>query len=285
MRAFSGSEPLVGEVLGLRTFRVDESGLLLPLFSDLAWYDGPNHATCVPPTGESGRTDHHVATPGCECGFYAFGDAVAAGRNRHSRYVLAVVGCWGSVVAGTQGVRAEYSRIDAVWFADAAPDWLVKRVAFTYPSARVFCDRAEMLAAHPLTVLPSYRPAQRLSVAARVGVALAGAALIGLGVAPTSTARGSLGDLWLVLTAALAVLTLWLLLVARRTGHAAAALVVAGCVAWVAAPLFGVFGWLLRLPLLRAGLVGLGTYLLPLRPGYFPIVRAPVPRRFRGVVA
>ena len=54
MRAFTGSEPLVGEVIGLRTFRVDESGLLLPLYSDQAWYDGPNCATCAPPTGERG---------------------------------------------------------------------------------------------------------------------------------------------------------------------------------------------------------------------------------------
>ena len=33
MGQFSGSEPLVGEIVGLRTFRVDESGLLLPLYS------------------------------------------------------------------------------------------------------------------------------------------------------------------------------------------------------------------------------------------------------------
>jgi hypothetical protein len=285
MRAFSGSEPLVGEVFGLRTFRVDESGLLLPLFSDLAWYDGPNQATCVPPTGEPERTDHQVASPGCECGFYAFGDPVAAGRNRHSRYVLAVVACWGSVVAGTQGVRAERARIDAIWLGQAAPPWLRKRVALTYPSARIYQDRAAMLAQHPLTALPCYRPATRLSMPLRAASVLVGAALVALGVAPTSTVRGGLWDLWIALTALLAAVAVWLLVGARTTGHAAAAVVVAGCVAWVAAPLFGVFGWLLRLPVLRAALVAAGGYALALRPGYFPIEREPVAQRFRGVVA
>ena len=43
MDRFSGSEPLVGEIVGLRTFRVDESGLVLPLYSNLSWYDGSEY--------------------------------------------------------------------------------------------------------------------------------------------------------------------------------------------------------------------------------------------------
>ena len=77
---FTGSEALVGEVVGLRTFRVDESGLLLPLYSDLAWYDGTNTATCAPPTGDAPRGTHPVADPDCECGFYAYGHPEAATR-------------------------------------------------------------------------------------------------------------------------------------------------------------------------------------------------------------
>ena len=46
MDDFAGSEPLVGEIVGLRTFRVDETGLLLPLFSEGCWYDGTNTALC-----------------------------------------------------------------------------------------------------------------------------------------------------------------------------------------------------------------------------------------------
>ena len=66
MQPFAGAEPLVGEVVGLRTFRVDESGLLLPLYSNLAWYDGPNTATCAPPTGGCGGW-WPSATSGCGC--------------------------------------------------------------------------------------------------------------------------------------------------------------------------------------------------------------------------
>ena len=58
----------------------------------------------------------------------------------------------------------------------------------------------------------------------------------------------------------------------------------AGVLAWFAAPLFGLAGWVLRLPAIRAALVASGGYLATLRPGYFPIVRAPAPQRFRGVV-
>jgi hypothetical protein len=285
VRAFSGSEPLVGEVIGLRTFRVDESGLLLPLFTDLAWYDGPNHATCAPPTGEPERSDHQIASPGCECGFYAFGDLHAASRNRHSRYVLAVVACWGSVVAGTQGIRAERARIRAIWLAQSAPPWLVKRVALTYPSAQLYRDRDAMLAEHALSALPCYRPATPMPMPLRTTVLLGGAALVGLGITPSSAARGTLWDFWISLVGALAVLALWLLFGARKTGHTSLGLIVAGCLAWVAAPLFGLAGWLLRLPMLRAALVIGGSYLIGLRPGYFPVVRTPAVKRFRGVVA
>jgi hypothetical protein len=67
MGQFSASEPLVGEIVGLRTFRVDETGLLLPLYCGQAWYDGAHVATRVPPTGDS-RGAHPVAAPDCQCG-------------------------------------------------------------------------------------------------------------------------------------------------------------------------------------------------------------------------
>ena len=284
MDAFTGSEPLVGEVIGLRTFRVDESGLLLPLYSDRSWYDGPNRAACAPPTGEPERRDHQIAAPDCDCGFYAFGTAKAASRYRNSRYVQAVVSCWGSVVAGTQGVRAERARIEAIWLGAQAPDWLVKRVALTYPSARVYLDRDAMLADHPLSVLPCYAPPAREGIGRRLGVGVAGAVLIGLGLVPSSAIRGTLWDAWLVTAALLAVAAGWLLVGSRMLGHAAAGVVLAGALAWFAAPLFGLAGWLLRLPAIRAALLAVGGYLITLWPRYFPIVRAPAPRRFRGVV-
>lgn len=284
MRAFTGSEPLVGEVIGLRTFRVDESGLLLPLYSDRSWYDGPNCATCAPPTGEPERRDHQVASPDCDCGFYAFGSVEAASHYRNSRYVQAVVACWGSVVGGTQGVRAEHARIEAIWLGPGAPAWLVKRVAGTYPSARVYLDRERMLAEHPLSVLPCYAPLTPRRWR-RVAVPLSGAVLVGLGLVPSEVLRGALWDAWLAATVVLSALVGWLLLGSRRVGHAAAAVVAASVLAWFAAPLFGLAGWLLRLPAIRAGLVAAGGWLLTFWPGYFPIVRAPSIARFRGVVA
>ena len=55
-RQFSVTEPLVGEIVGLRTFRVDESGTAAAALSDQAWYDGTNVASAMPPTGERPRS-------------------------------------------------------------------------------------------------------------------------------------------------------------------------------------------------------------------------------------
>jgi hypothetical protein len=276
-------EPLVGEIVGLRTFRVDESGLLLPLYAQRPWYDGANTATCAPPTGEHERTDHAVADPGCECGFYAYGTEDAASRNRHMRYVQAVVSCWGNVVAGTQGVRAQHARIDAVWFAPGLSVAVRQRVAATYPSARLYRDRDAMLAEHPLSRLPCYAPAPRPSTAPRAAAVAAGLSLIGIGLLPGSLLTGVVLVAWAAVVAAVAACVLWLLLGHRGTGHVAAAVVAASVLAWLVAPAFGLAGWVLRVPLLRALLVATGSYLVTLRPRYFPIVRTVRPKTFCGV--
>jgi hypothetical protein len=281
--AFSGTEPLVGEIIGLRTFRVDESGLLLPLYSNAAWYDGTNTATCAPPTGEAERTDHPVASPECECGFYAYGTETAAARNRHMRYVQAVVSCWGSVVAGTQGVRSQHARIDALWLGRGVPNSLRKRIALTYPSARLYADRAAMLAEHPLSALPYYEAPRRRSPLPVAASAVTGGALLSLGVLPASVLTGPMHTLWLGSVVAAAALMLWLLLGQHGTGHVAAAVVAAGVLAWLAAPAFGLAGWVLRVPLLRGLRVAGSGYLLALRPGYFPVVRTVRPKAFCGV--
>lgn len=281
--AFSGTEPLVGEIVGLRTFRVDESGMLLPLYSNHGWFDGANTATCAPPTGEAERTDHPVASPECECGFYAYGTEAAAARNRQMRYVQAVVSCWGSVVAGTQGVRSQHARIDALWLGAGVSPPLRNRIALTYPSARLYADRAAMLAEHPLSELPCYEPPARRRALPATAIAAAGAALLTLGLLPPSVRTGPVHALWLGTVVAVAALMLWLLFGQHGTGHVAAAVVTAGLLAWLAAPAFGLAGWLLRLPVLRGLLVAGGGYLLALRPGYFPVVRTERPKAFCGV--
>jgi len=285
MGRFCGSEPLVGEIVALRTFRVDESGLLLPLYSNLSWYDGPNTATCAPPTGERRRDAHAVPAPDCECGFYAYGTGDAVSHHRNMRYVQAVVSCWGRVIAGTHGVRAEHARIDAIWLNPNVASWTRKRVAARYPSARVYSDRQEMLAEHPLSSLECYEPVAPHRLLPRLGAVSAGAGLLALGLLPTTLLRQAalLWDAWLLATVATAALAVWLLVAAHGPGHRAAAFVTAGVLAWLVAPLFGPPGWLLRLPLLRGILVATGGYLVALRPGFFPVERSSHERAFCGV--
>jgi hypothetical protein len=114
-----------------------------------------------------------------------------------------------------------------------------------------------------------------------------GLALIVLGVLPIGVLRevDLLWGAWIVATAAAAALTGWLLVGAHGAGHVAAALVMAGILGWLVAPLFGVSGWLLRVPLLRGLGVAVGGYLLTLRPHYFPVVHTPRKRAFCGVGA
>ncbi|MDP9116049.1 MAG: hypothetical protein M3O28_02080 [Actinomycetota bacterium] len=291
MRPFSGVEPLVGDIVGLRTFRVDDSGLLLPLYSNLSWYDGPNTATCSPPTGERGGEAngadqmHSTPSPDCECGFYAYGSESAAMQHRHMRYVQAVVSCWGTVVAGTQGVRAEHARIDAIWLHPNVPTWARRRVSSKYPSAQMYTERSAMLAEHPLSTLECYQEPARRRLLPWAGAGAAGAAFLGLGLVPPSLLHGSslLWTTWLaaVITTALAVV--WLLVGVHAIGHRAAALVALGVLAWLISPAFGLPGWLLRLPLLRAMIVAAAGFVASLRPGYFPIDRAPRERVFCGV--
>ena len=81
----------------------------------------------------------------------------------------AVVSCRGAVLAGTQGVRAEHARIDAIWLNPNVASWTRKRVAARYPSARIYTDRSAMLAEHPLSALECYEPVAPHRVRPRLG--------------------------------------------------------------------------------------------------------------------
>lgn len=281
-RQFSGYEPLVGEIVGLRTFRVDETGLLLPLFNDKAWYDGPNRAICAPPVGGD-RPPHPVVAADCECGFYAYGSSAAADRNRQSRHIQAIVSSWGRVVAGSQGVRAEYARIDALWLSDAVPTWVRSRIALKYPSARIYREQSAMLAEHPLSHLPCYEPPAHSNVFGRAAVMMAAGAVLTLGLLPWSWIDGPVKLAWLGALGWLLLAMLALALLPRATGRAASIGLLLFAVAWLVAPAFGLAGWVLRAPVLRAVVVAGGGYLLTLRPGYFPVVPVPRAKAFCGV--
>ena len=155
MDPYGGFEPQVGQVRALRTFRIGPDGGLHPLFSTRRWCDGPNTARCT----REGRPPHRSPDPDCTCGLYAYGAESWVSDHPISRHVLAVVSCWGRIIAGTRGLRAEHGRIEALWLSAAVPADLVEQITRTHPSVTVYRDRSRMLAEHPPTELDCYEPA------------------------------------------------------------------------------------------------------------------------------
>lgn len=261
MERYAGFEPQVGEIRAVRTFRVGPGGVLYPLFSPDAWHDGANHAHCRIRDGAGATpTDHHPPDPDCSCGFYAYGSEAATHEYPFARHVLAVVACWGGVIAGTRGVRAEWSRIEALWLSDAVPDELVAGVAERYPSVALYRDRAALLAEHPASDLDCYEPdtprghpAVRRAIQGLVTVAVLASSLPASWLGGTTATR-------LVCVAALAVLVASGVILSRgRAGDVANSRRVVLFHAlglWLIAPIAGPFGvWFLRLPLLQLGAV------------------------------
>jgi hypothetical protein len=154
---YAGFEPQVGEIRALRTFRIGPGGRLYPLFSNIAWVDGANAASCRMVELAGGAiAPHSVPDPNCTCGFYAYGSEAATAEYPHARHVLAVVSCWGHVIAGTRGLRAQCARIDALWVSDVVPADLVADVAQRYPSIALHRDKGAMLAEYPPSELDCY---------------------------------------------------------------------------------------------------------------------------------
>jgi len=143
----------VGEIWAVRTFRLSGSGCLRPVTYQAGgpWSDGANTAHCL---GHS----HTPAAPGCRCGFYAYGTYRAARGHAEARRVLAVVTCWGRVVPGTRGLRAQHARIEAIWLSSRVSPRLARRLRQRYPSATFYRSRRLMLRRHPPTRLESYDP-------------------------------------------------------------------------------------------------------------------------------
>ena len=150
---FSVPDLRVGEIRALRTFRLSGSGGLHPVAYQAGepWEDGANSAHCL---GHS----HTPAAPGCRCGFWAYGTYHAARDHAEARRVLAVVACWGRVVPGTRGVRAQHARVEAIWLSARVRRRLVRRLRERYPSATFYRRRRLMLRRHPPTRLDSYEP-------------------------------------------------------------------------------------------------------------------------------
>jgi hypothetical protein len=162
MEDYGGFEPQVGEIRALRTFRIGPGGVLYPLFHDGPWHDGANTAICKLAAADpsSDRFDeYHIAPePSCTCGYYAYANAENTTEQAHARHVLGVVACWGKVIAGTRGVRAQHARIEALWMSDVVPADLSNSVTQQYPSTAIYRDQAAMIAQYPPTPLDCYEP-------------------------------------------------------------------------------------------------------------------------------
>jgi hypothetical protein len=254
-------EPLVGEVRALRTFRVAPDGRLHSLFSPNFWDNGTNTAGCSNLRVLSGGVVSHPAPQtSCTCGFYAYGNVQSAREYPHAEHVLAVTACWGHVIAGTRGIRAQHSKVEALWLSDRVPADLRSRVVERYPSVAIYRDRAAMLTEHPPTALDCYEPAppDRRSLGARlfdVGALMA----IGLSAVSARLLGGAdqAGPVWWVTSGIALVVALAL---GRWRTHTVSLpgrrLLFWTVVLWVTAPLFGTPGALLvQVPMVAGGLL------------------------------
>lgn len=254
MEAYSGFEPQVGEIRAIRTFRIGPGGRLYPLFSNTAWPDGAQTAQCAQ-AQLTGGTAHAAPDPECTCGFYAYASAAAAAEHPNSRHVLAVIACWGRIIAGTRGLRAQHARIEALWMSPTVPPNLATQVASRYSSVQTYDQPSVMLAAHPLTELDCYEPdppAERTVVRVGLRAAIAGALVLGMLPAHWYGSNNNGRIVWGVelaffLIGAIAMSRRRAGLVARRR-----ALLFVSVALWLLAPFGGPVGVvLLRLPLLQ----------------------------------
>ncbi|MDT4978869.1 MAG: hypothetical protein QOG07_748 [Pseudonocardiales bacterium] len=256
MDAFSGFEPQVGEIRALRTFRIGPDGLLYPLFSDDPWSAGVNTAHCR--NAESQGAQHLVVEPGCTCGFYAYADEHAAAEYPNTRHVLAVVACWGRVVAGTRGLRSQHARIEVIWMSPTVPVDLAAEVADRYPSTVVYDDKDAMLVEHPPTHVDCYETlSPRDRARSRMLMRAAVTAALILGVLPWSWLTGN-SDALILWAAALGAFLIASVNYGKRAGptERRRALVCSATVLWLIAPLAGPAGILfLRLPILQIAVV------------------------------
>lgn len=259
MDAYSGFEPQVGEILGLRSFRIGRDGRLYPLFGDEPWSAGTNTARCrASGLFSHDQSEHLVVSSECTCGFYAYGDEGAAAEYPHSRHVLAVVACWGRVVAGTRGLRCQFARVEAIWMSPTVPAELAATVAEQYPSVTMYDDKATMLADHPPTQVDCYEVVtDRERARTRLGLRAAlGAALI-LGLLPWHwlTRNHDALALWATAVCAFMIAALGY---GRRVDVAARkrALVCSATVLWLIAPITGPAGFVfLRLPVIQLAII------------------------------
>lgn len=138
------AEPFVGEVLGLRAFRIDPStGTLGGLTYHQEIASGVNVAQCAFHEGEA---EHVAPHPGCSCGWYAYDEARHwPGAHSGALTFTAVVRLSGQIVVCERGLKAQYMEVIA---ATALPA-VIPVIQKALPGVAMFADEESMLAAHP----------------------------------------------------------------------------------------------------------------------------------------
>jgi hypothetical protein len=261
---YAGFEPQIGEIRALRTFRVGPDGGLYPLYSDTAWVDGVNTAHCNLAPGTGNRIDarqHATPDPDCTCGYYAYASESGAAERPHARHVLAVVACWGKVIAGTRGIRAEHARVEALWMSAIVPPELAGSVAASYPTATVYPEKDVMLAEHPPSALDCYEidepvPAARMSRA--LLLAIATAVVIGSLPASWIWQQPYIRAIWAAEVCLFVIAAVMVRRTRRDVRASVTTLLYAGLAVWLVAPFAGSAGVvLLRLPLVQITSLGL----------------------------
>jgi hypothetical protein len=281
MESYSGAEPQVGEIRALRTFRIGPGGVLYPLFSDLPWTADTNTAHCrvADAVGQDGvGSGEHVAPePGCTCGYYAYATEEAALEYPNAKYVLAVIACWGHVVAGTRGLRTQHARIEALWMSDSVPANLAGMVAETYSDTTIYSDKQTMVEQHPLSVLECYETASPNERALkRIGLRVAVAVALVVGLLPLHWINRNPDVRW-VWAAELAFFAIGFIVLQRRRtdlGARRRAVIFLALALWLVAPYGGAAGTLLlRIPLLQMGALTIfQRRLLAREAGRFPAI-------------
>lgn len=110
-------EPFVGEVRGVRRFRVQNNETLTPLFGRPAPFrPGTNVAHCRAVMGP--MLHHRGGRPApaeeCRCGFYAYYRDDLDDYQFTFNTMQGVVEAWGKVITGNNGFRAENMRLVAL---------------------------------------------------------------------------------------------------------------------------------------------------------------------------
>lgn len=133
-------EPLLGEIYAAREFRITRAGELTSLHFPTAWKQGEHQAVCH----RSGVQDdpHAVPSEDCRCGFYSY---TAADPAPDTTAIMGVVACYGTVLEGELGVRAEKTRIVALYFGEAVPWRAHDRARLRYGDIEIFDDYMAML--------------------------------------------------------------------------------------------------------------------------------------------